>query len=32
VHGLAPGVYRATWVLRDANDDTRTVDTTFIVG
>jgi hypothetical protein len=29
VHGLNPGVYAATWVLRDANGDTRTVHTRF---
>jgi hypothetical protein len=30
VHALAPGVYAATWVLRDANGDTRTVHTRFV--
>jgi hypothetical protein len=35
VHGapvppLAPGVYRATWVVRDVNGDTRTVLTRFV--
>ncbi len=30
VSGLAPGPYRARWVLRDANGDTRTLDTQFV--
>jgi hypothetical protein len=30
VGGLAPGGYVATWVLRDANGDTRTVTTRFV--
>jgi hypothetical protein len=30
VRGLSPGVYAATWVLRDANGDTRTVHTRFV--
>ncbi|MGZ4173260.1 MAG: hypothetical protein ACXVQR_02165 [Solirubrobacteraceae bacterium] len=30
VRGLRSGVYRATWVLTDANGDTRTVQTRFI--
>jgi len=30
VFGLAPGVYRATWVVVDANGDTRTTRTRFI--
>jgi hypothetical protein len=29
VSGLAPGAYTATWVLRDANGDTRTLTTRF---
>ena len=31
VSGLVPGVYRAVWVVRDANGDTRTVKTSFVV-
>jgi hypothetical protein len=30
VHGLAPGIYAATWMLADANGDTRTVHTRFV--
>ena len=30
VRGLAAGVYRATWIVRDANGDTRTAQTTFV--
>jgi hypothetical protein len=30
VSGLAPGPYVATWVLRDAAGDTRTVTTRFV--
>jgi len=30
VANLPAGVYNATWVVRDANGDTRTVKTTFI--
>jgi hypothetical protein len=30
VVGLAPGVYRATWIVRDLNGDTRTVRTRFV--
>lgn len=30
VPALAPGVYRATWVLRDTNGDRRIVRTTFV--
>jgi hypothetical protein len=30
VHGLGPGVYAATWVLTDANGDTRTSHTRFV--
>jgi hypothetical protein len=30
VSGLAKGVYDATWILRDRNGDTRTVQTTFV--
>jgi hypothetical protein len=30
VRGLAAGVYSATWVLRDANGDTRTAQTAFV--
>lgn len=30
VHALAPGTYRAKWVLTDANGDTRTVLTRFV--
>jgi hypothetical protein len=30
VRGLKPGTYRATWVMSDANGDTRTMTTRFI--
>jgi hypothetical protein len=30
VHSLRAGVYRATWILTDANGDTRTVQTRFV--
>jgi len=30
VRGLAPGAYTATWVLSDANRDTRTIQTRFV--